>query len=136
MKIESSGIQKITTHFEWGDDTKEYIMLPEGVPGPVGAFILKITNMDYFIEMYNFYGESNRFAGPYEILARLEKRVMDDVFEHVGIESAYLTSYKRNTKSNGEVIFEFSHFEDNSENEPDERYRSLYIYFEYTGSVS
>lgn len=136
MKIESSGTQEITTHTKWGDETREYIMLPEGLPGPKGAFILMITNLEYFMQMFNFYGETDRYAGPYEILARLEKRVMDDVFEHVGIKNAYLASYKRNTMSDGDVIFNFSHFEDNSEKEPDERYRSLYIYFEYTGSVS
>lgn len=136
MKIESSGIQEITTHTKWGDDTREYIMLPKGLPGPKGAFILMITNLEYFMQMFNFYGETDYYAGPYEILARLEKQVMDDVFEHVGINYAYYASYKRNTMSDGDVVFEFSHFEDNSEKEPDVRYRSLYIYFEYTGSAS
>lgn len=135
MKIESSGIREITTHDQWGDDTREYIMLPKGLPGPQGAFLLKVTNLDYFMQMFNFYGE-DRYARPYEILARLEKQVMEDVFEHVGIKPSYLPSYKRDTRYDGEVFFEFSHFEDNSESEPDKRYRSLYIYFEYTGSVS
>lgn len=134
MQIESSGIKEITTHNQWGDDTRKYIMLPKGLPGPQGDFLLKVTNFDYFMQMFNFYGQ-DRYARPYEILARLEKRVMDDVFAHVGVEFVYYASYWRKP-SDGEVIFEFSHFEDNSETEPDERYRSLYIYFEYTGSVS
>jgi hypothetical protein len=52
------------------------------------------------------------------------------------IATSYLTSYKRDPMSDGDVIFEFSHFEVNTETEPDENYRSLYIYFEYTGSAS
>ncbi|MBO6253339.1 MAG: hypothetical protein ILA03_08290 [Bacteroidaceae bacterium] len=135
MQVESSGTKKITTHDQWGDFTTEYIMLPKGLPGSKGAFLLKVTNLDYFMQMFNFYGE-DRYARPYEILARLEKQVMDDVFEHVGIEYDYSASYKRDKHSDGDVIFSFSHFEDNSETEPDERYRSLYIYFEYTGSAS
>jgi hypothetical protein len=68
-------------------------------------------------------------------LAELEKQVMEGAFYGV-IEPTYLVSYKRDPMSDGDVIFDFSHFEVNTETEPDENYRSLYIYFEYTGSAS
>ena len=60
---------------------------------------------------------------------------MEDVLNGE-IAPSYLASYKRDPMSDGDVIFDFSHFEVNTETEPDENYRSLYIYFEYTGSAS
>jgi hypothetical protein len=68
-------------------------------------------------------------------LAELEKQVMEDVVDGE-IAAGYFASYKRDPMSDGDVIFDFSHFEVNTETEPDENYRSLYIYFEYTGSAS
>ena len=80
-------------------------------------------------------GDYNRYFRPYEILANLEKQVMEDSLNGE-IAPSYLASYKRDPMSDGDVIFDFSHFEVNTETEPDENYRSLYIYFEYTGSAS
>ena len=54
------------------------------------------------------------------------------------IATSYLVDYKRPGPGveTAYVIFDFSHFEVNTETEPDENYRSLYIYFEFTSSAS
>lgn len=122
------------THYDWGDDTRYYVELPKGLPGEHGATILMVSNLKYFLEMFTL-GDDDRYFRPYEILAELEKQVMEDALNGE-IATSYLTSYKRDPMSDGDVIFEFSHFEVNTETEPDENYRSLYIYFEYTGSAS
>jgi hypothetical protein len=80
-------------------------------------------------------GDYDRYFRPYEILADLEKQVMEDALNGE-IAPSYLASYKRDLMADGDVIFDFSHFEVNTETEPDENYRSLYIYFEYTVSAS
>ncbi len=134
MIIEDPELREETTHYSWGDDTDYYVVLPQGLPGKHGVTILMVSNLNYFLEMFTL-GDYDRYFRPYEILAELEKRVMEDVLGGV-LETSYLVSYKRNPKFDGDVIFEFSHFEVNTETEPDENYRSLYIYFEYTGSAS
>ena len=123
-----------TTQYSWGDQTTEYAVLPKGLPGKNGAVVLMLTNLKYFLEMFAL-DDRERYLSPYEILANLEERVREDM---VGgeIETTYMVGYKRDPRFDGEVIFEFSHFEVNTETEPDENYRSLYIYFEYTGSAS
>lgn len=112
------------------------VILPKGLPGKNGATIFMVSNMKYFLEMY-VNGDNDRYLRPYEILADLERQVMEDAITGE-ISYTYLVDYKR-PGPGGEtayIIFDFSHFEVNTETEPDEKYRSLYIYFEYTGSAS
>jgi hypothetical protein len=134
MIIENPEYREETTHYEWGDDTSVSIVLPKGLPGKHGVTILVVSNLKYFLEMFTL-GDYDRYFRPYEILANLEKQVMEDALNGE-IAPSYLASYKRDPMSDGDVIFDFSHFEVNTETEPDENYRSLYIYFEYTGSAS
>ena len=134
MIIENPEYREETTHYEWGDDTSVSIVLPKGLPGKHGVTILVVSNLKYFLEMFTL-GDYDRYFRPYEILAELEKQVMEDALNGE-IAPSYLASYKRDPMSDGDVIFDFSHFEVNTETEPDENYRSLYIYFEYTGSAS
>lgn len=134
MIIENPEYREETTHHEWGDDTSVSIVLPKGLPGKHGATILMVSNLKYFLDMFTL-GDYDRYLRPYEILAELEEQVMEDVLNGE-IAYAYLAGYKRHPMSDGDVIFEFSHFEVNTETEPDENYRSLYIYFDYTGSAS
>ena len=134
MIIENPDYREETTHYEWGDDTSVSIVLPKGLPGKHGVTILVVSNLKYFLEMFTL-GDYDRYFRPYEILANLEKQVMEDALNGE-IAPSYLASYKRDPMSDGDVIFDFSHFEVNTETEPDENYRSLYIYFEYTGSAS
>ena len=134
MIIENPEYREETTQYEWGDDTREYVVMPKGLPGKHGATILMVSNLKYFLEMFTL-GDYDRYFRPYEILAELEKQVMEDALNGE-IAPSYLASYKRDPMSDGDVIFDFSHFEVNTETEPDENYRSLYIYFEYTGSAS
>ena len=134
MIIENPEYREKTTQYEWGDDTSVSIVLPKGLPGKHGVTILVVSNLKYFLEMFTL-GDYDRYFRPYEILAELEKQVMEDALNGE-IAPSYLASYKRDPMSDGDVIFDFSHFEGNTETEPDENYRSLYIYFEYTGSAS
>lgn len=134
MIIEKPEYKEETTPTEWGDDTSLSIVLPKGLPGKHGATILMVSNLKYFLEMFTL-GDNDRYFRPYEILADLERQVMEDVVTGE-IDPCYIAGYKRDPMSDGDVIFEFSHFEVNTETEPDENYRSLYIYFEYTGSAS
>jgi len=134
MIIENPEYREETTQYEWGDDTSVSIVLPKGLPGKHGVTILVVSNLKYFLEMFTL-GDYDRYFRPYEILANLEKQVMEDALNGE-IAPSYLASYKRDPMSDGDVIFDFSHFEVNVETEPDENYRSLYIYFEYTGSAS
>lgn len=134
MIIENPEYREKTTQYEWGDDTSVSIVLPKGLPGKHGVTILVVSNLKYFLEMFTL-GDYDRYFRPYEILAELEKQVMEDALNGE-IAPSYLASYKRDPMSDGDVIFDFSHFEVNTETEPDENYRSLYIYFEYTGSAS
>ena len=134
MIIENPEYREETTHYDWGDDTREYVVLPKGLFGKHGATILMVSNLKYFLEMFTL-GNDEWYLRPYEILAELERQVMEDAINGE-IATSYLVSYKRDPMSDGDVIFDFSHFEVNTETEPDENYRSLYIYFEYTGSAS
>ena len=134
MIIENPEYREETTHYEWGDDTSVSIVLPKGLPGKYGATILMVSNLKYFLEMFTT-DDIDYYLRPYEILAGLEKQVMEDVLNGE-ISPTYFSSYKRNPMSDGDVVFDFSHFEVNTETEPDENYRSLYIYFEYTGGAS
>ena len=134
MIIETPEYREETTHYDWGDDTREYVVLPNGLPGKSGATILMVSNLKYFLEMFTL-GDYDHYMRPYEILAELETQVMKDALNGE-IAPCYFVSYKRDPMSDGDVIFDFSHFEVNTETEPDENYRSLYIYFEYSTSVS
>lgn len=134
MIINNPEYREEVTHYSWGDDTREYVILPKGLPGKRGETILMISNLKYFLEMFTPSDVEN-YLRPYEILAKLEKQVMEDALNGE-IGTIYLAGYKRDPMRDGDVIFEFSHLEINTETEPDEDYRSLYIYFEYTGSAS
>lgn len=137
MIIENPEYREETTHDDWGDDTSQVsVVLPKGLPGKRGATILMVSNLKYFLEMFAP-DNDERYFRPYEILAELEKRVMEDAINGE-IETTYLIDYKRPGPmvETAYIIFDFSHFEVNTETEPDENYRSLYIYFEYTGSAS
>ena len=134
MIIKKPEYKEEITHYDWGDDTSVSIVLPKGLPGKYGATILMVSNLKYFLEMFTS-DDIDYYLRPYEILAGLEKQVMKDVVKGE-IAPAYFASYKRNPMFDGDVVFDFSHFEVNTETEPDENYRSLYIYFEYTGSAS
>lgn len=117
-----------------GEQPDGYVVLPKGLPGKYGVTILMLSNLKYFLEMFAL-DDSERYLGPYEILAKLEECVREDM-RGGEIETCYLIGYKRDPMSDGDVIFEFSHFEVNTDTEPDKNYHSLYIYFEYTGSAS
>ena len=134
MKIENPEVKEVTTQYSWGEETEKYVVLPQGVPGKYGVTIVMLSNLKYFLEMFTT-GDPERYLGPYEILAKLEERVREDM-QGGKIETSYLIGYKREPMSDGDVIFDFSHFEVNTDTEPDKNYHSLYIYFEYTGSVS
>lgn len=134
MKIENPEFTEVTTKYSWGEQTDEYVVLPKGLPGKYGVTIVMLSNLKYFLEMFTL-GDSERYLGPYEILAKLEERVREDM-QGGEIETSFLIGYKREPMSDGDVIFEFSHFEVNTDTEPDKNYHSLYIYFEYTGSAS
>ena len=136
MIIENPECREVITHDEWGDDINEYVLLPKGLPGSNGVTILMLSNLKYFLEMFTL-GNDEWYLRPYEILAGLEKQVMKDV-ANGEVAFSYYVEYKRPGPhvEMGFVLFDFSHFEVNTETEPDENYRSLYIYFEYTSSAS
>ena len=136
MIIENPEYREETTHYDWGDETSVSIVLPMGLPGKRGATILMVSNLKYFLEMFTP-DNDERYLRPYEILAELEKQVMDDAIKGE-IATTYLIDYKRPDPmvETAYILFDFSHFEVNAETEPDENYRSLYIYLEYTGSAS
>lgn len=112
------------------------VVLPKGLHGKHGATILMVSNLKYFLEMFTL-GDYDRYFRSYEILAELEKQVWEDAIKGE-IAYTYMVDYKRPGPGveTAYVIFDFSHFEVNVETEPDENYRSLYIYFEFTCSAS
>ncbi|MBO4430208.1 MAG: hypothetical protein J5790_02575 [Bacteroidaceae bacterium] len=132
--IIDSEIKEVTTQEDWGESTERFVVMPKGLPGKHGAVVLMLSNLKYFLEMF-MSSDDERYLRPYEILAKLEERILEDISSDQ-MEAEYLIGYKRDQMTDGDVIFEFSHFEVNAEAEPDENYRSLYIYFEYTGSAS
>ncbi|MBR4651485.1 MAG: hypothetical protein IKO82_07035 [Prevotella sp.] len=136
MIIENPEMREEITHHEWGDETVNHMVIPKGLPGKHGATILMVGNMKYFLEMFTP-EDTDYYLRPYEILAELEKQVMEDALNGE-IEYTYAIEYKREGPGveMGFIIFDFSHFEVNTETEPDENYRSLYIYFDYTCSAS
>ena len=72
MIIENPEYREETTHHEWGDETREYVVLPKGLPGKSGATILMLSNLKYFLEMFTL-GNDEWYLRPYEILAELGK---------------------------------------------------------------
>lgn len=134
MKIENPEFTEVTTQCDWGEQKDEYVILPKGLPGKYGVTIVMLSNLKYFLEMFTL-NDSERYLSPYEILAKLEKYVREDM-QSGKILTDYLVGYKRDPMADGEVFFDFSHYEVNSDTEPDTNYHSLYIYFEYTGSAS
>ncbi|MBE6288962.1 MAG: hypothetical protein E7100_01795 [Bacteroidaceae bacterium] len=133
MRIETPEYREILTTDCFGEYRETHYLLPTGLPGKNGAVILMLANLKYFLEMCATRNERN--LQPYEILARFQDELMQDV-QRGEIAENYMVSYKRDPRFDGEVLFDFSHFEINTETEPDENYRSLYIYYEFTGSVS
>ena len=108
MIIENPEYREETTHYEWGDDTSVSIVLPKGLPGKHGVTILVVSNLKYFLEMFTL-GDYDRYFRPYEILANLEKQVMEDALNGE-IAPSYLASYKRDPMSDGDVIIVRSTF--------------------------
>lgn len=132
MIIENPEFKDDTTHPGFGEQTDRLVVLPKGLPGKYGAIIVMLTNLKYFLEMFTF-DDRERYFGPYEILAKLEDSVRKGIA--IGeISTNYTVDFKRDPTATGFAFFDFSHFEVNSETEPDEKYRSLYVYFEYSGS--
>lgn len=134
MKIEN--LEYIVATSSDGEEQPGSVTLPKGLPGKHGATILMVSNLKYFLEMYAN-ADNSRYLHPYEILAELEKQVMEDAVKGV-IEYSYMVEYKRSGPGveSAFILFDFSHLEVNAETEPDENYRSLYIYYEFTGSAS
>ena len=136
MKIENPEYINEPSPYEDGEEETVSVVLPKGLPGKRGAKILMVGNLKYFLEMYTP-DDDVRYVPPYEILAELEKQVMKDVAKGE-VACTYLIDYRRPDQwsETAYIIFDFSHFEVNTETEPDENYRSLYIYFDFTCSAS
>ncbi len=136
MKIENPEYINEPSPYEDGEEETVSVVLPKGLPGKRGAKILMVSNLKYFLEMYTP-DDDVRYVLPYEILAELEKQVMKDVAKGE-VACSYMIDYRRPDQwsETAYIIFEFSHFEVNTETEPDENYRSLYIYFDYTCSAT
>lgn len=98
----------------------------EGFKG--GSMILKIEDMDRFIDTFSSRNTHYRRAFP--ILAELDERVLDSL-ECNQFGTWELVSYKLD----GDAMFEFSHFEVNT-NEPDNDYRTLYVVYRYDTTIS
>lgn len=111
------------------DDNPISVSLPKELEGSKGHnMILKIMDMDRFIDTFSSRDTYYRRAFP--ILAELDERVLDSL-ECNQFETWELVSYKED----GDAMFEFSHFEVNT-NEPDNNYRTLYVVYRYDTTIS
>lgn len=119
------------THNEWGDHTSASIVFPKELPGKNGAIIVMVKNLKYFLEMYAP-GYYDHYQRPYEILTELDDKVRADACNGK-MSTYYWIDYKSidPTVEDDSIGFKFSHFEVNSETEPDEDFRSLYVIFEF-----
>ena len=98
----------------------------EGFKG--GSMILKIEDMDRFVDTFS--SRSTYYRRAFSILAELDGRVLESL-ECNQFETWELVSYKED----GDAMFEFSHFEVNT-NEPDNDYRTLYVVYRYDTTIS
>lgn len=131
MKIENPEYIMGTSYYDENEKVPESVVLPKERPGEYGATVVMLSNLKYFLEMFGA-NDDKRFFRPYEILAELEKQVRNDAIEGK-IAYEYFIDYKRPhplAEPAGAILL-FSHFEVNTDTEPDERYRSLYIYYEF-----
>lgn len=105
------------------------VRLPKEIEGFRGtSMILKIEDMDRFVD--TFCSRNTYYRRAYDILAELDKRVLEDLEtgefqEWIDIEY----------KEGGWAFFEFSHFEVDLR-EPDSQYRTLYVVYRYDTTAS
>ena len=105
------------------------VSLPQELEGyRCRHMILKIMDMDKVIDTFSERDTSHRRA--YQILADLDELVLESL-ERNKFQTWELVSYS----CDGEAMFEFSHFEVNT-NEPDKKYRTLYVVYRYDSTVS
>ena len=90
--------------------------------------ILKIEDMDRFVDTFS--SRNTYYRRAFSILAELDGRVLESL-ECNQFETWELVSYKEE----GDAMFEFSHFEVNT-NEPDNDYRTLYVVYRYDTTIS
>ena len=93
-----------------------------------GSMILKIQDMERLIDTFS--SLDTRYRRAYAVMADLDAVVMDGMAR--GEFPAWcFVPYK----ADGDLIFEFSHFEVDLR-EPDQRYRTLYVVYRYDTTVS
>ncbi len=88
-----------------------------------GQVILQIMDARRFFATFSYRNSPNRLG--YEILADLEKRVLDNAEDYT-FPSWEMIDYKLD----GDAMFEFSHFEVDT-TEPDNTFRTLYVVYRY-----
>ncbi len=88
--------------------------------------ILRVLDADYILETFPW-GHRYNISG-YDILAKLEKEVMG--YEDGLFPSMPMVPYN----SESDVVFEFSHFEINTE-DPDASYHTLYVFYQFSNTV-
>lgn len=93
-----------------------------------GSMILKIEDMDRFVD--TFCSRDTYYRRAYDILAELDKRVLEDL-ETGEFQEWIDIDYKLD----GMALFEFSHFEVDLR-EPDSQYRTLYVVYRYDTTAS
>lgn len=114
--------------YEEGDEGGQ-VSLPEELQNFKGSsMVLKIEDMDRLID--TFCSRDTYYKRAYAILADLDKDVLNCV--EAGVFPQWiLIPYKEE----GDVMFEFSHFECDLR-EPDEKYRTLYVVYRFDTTVS
>lgn len=126
-----SGIRVV----DGADEGEEYcepetsVLLPKELENfKGGSMILKIEDMDRFVD--TFCSRDTYYRRAYDILAELDKRVLED------LETGELQEWiDIDYKLDGMALFEFSHFEVDLR-EPDSQFRTLYVVYRYDTSVS
>jgi hypothetical protein len=107
----------------------EDVSLPDELKGfKGGSMVLKIADMDRLVD--TFCSRNTYYRRTYALLADLDKEVLECVDEGV-FPLETMVPYKEE----GDALFLFSHFEVDL-NEPDERYRTLYVVYEFNGTAS
>lgn len=99
------------------------------------AVVTKVTNLDYFLAMFSNMRSPN-YRRPYDILADLDKKIIEiiDGANASGIADLP-TSWLIPYYDDGYAIFDFSNMEVDKR-EPDARYRTLYICYEFISTAS
>ena len=126
-----SGIRVV----DGADEGEEYcepetsVLLPKELENfKGGSMILKIEDMDRFVD--TFCSRDTYYRRAYDILAELDKRVLEDL-ETGEFQEWIDIDYKLD----GMALFEFSHFEVDLR-EPDSQYRTLYVVYRYDTTAS